>query len=648
MPPRLRALTLALTLSFSVVAGSPAPVRAAGDRLEQRRVPGRVLVRFDAAASSTARARALASVGGRIVDAIPQIGFSIVGVRRPVIDAVERLRAHPAIDVAEPSFVGRVALDPPGDPCAGLGCGAGRQWNLDAVAARAGWERFPATYYSREQKRALPPETAVKVAVLDTRIDIQDPDWQNDTTIPVTDAYDARNGGQLDMADEALERFLPSDTQQGSALFHGTFVAGIIAASANNGFGIAGVGYHAQIMPITVVNGDGVANSEDVAKGLVWAADHGARVVNLSLVFRDYSIAMQSAIHHALLSGALVVAAAGNDGKGEENPTYPAQMPGVTAVAATDEADRRGSCSNFGGNIAVAAPGVGILSIDSRGPGGVAVTGCGTSTAAPHVSALAALLFAQDPSRTAGDVRTIITQSADDDRFVEGVDEHFGAGRINVDRALRSGQGPRMGRIIATVPPAFGGTSSITSDVRLREGSSPVTKAEMFFDTLGAEGTGTSVAVEATEDPLVKRLAGQIDVPVSIPSGVHRVFVRAYDGAWSGAASGVLIVDRTPPVIEKVTASNAITPLGMPVRVTFDLKDDYALNATYTIEAYRRYQNETQAVYRSEPKSAGVPASVATTWLPPLTEVGSFRIVAVVEDEAGNKTRSKPVDVLVV
>src|SRR5687768_6748745 len=159
------------------------------------------------------------------------------------------------------------------------------------------------------------------------------------------------------------------------------------------------------------------------------------------------------------------------------------------AVSGVDEADRRAPCSNFGGHVSVAAPGTGILSADPRTVSKYSVAGCGTSTAAPHVSALAALLFAQNPSRTPGQVRAIIERSADDDRFHAGRDPYFGEGRINFERALRDGTGPVVDRVIATTPRAMGGPSSFDASAKA-VGDRPIREAEWFIDALGAPGSG--------------------------------------------------------------------------------------------------------------------------------------------------------------
>jgi subtilisin family serine protease len=176
-----------------------------------------------------------------------------------------------------------------------------------------------------------------------------------------------------------------------------------------------------------------------VADGIRYAADQGARIVNLSLGGPSSSVILEDAIQYAYNRGALVVAAAGNCAMGgfgcggTMNPVfYPAAYPTVLAVAATDENDNRASFSEYHPYVAVAAPGMGIYStLKDGGYGNLN----GTSMAAPHVSGLAALIWSLDPSRSRDQVRSVIETTADD-LGSPGKDNFFGYGRINARRAL--------------------------------------------------------------------------------------------------------------------------------------------------------------------------------------------------------------------
>lgn len=175
---------------------------------------------------------------------------------------------------------------------------------------------------------------------------------------------------------------------------HGTHVAGIVAANANNGIGIAGLSRTALLQSIKVLGADCSGQLDAVASGIVWAVDSGAAVLNLSIESDASSAALDAAVQYALKNGRVVIAAAGN-GNGScgllVGPcSYPAQIPGVLGVAATTQANTAASFSDVGSWVDVAAPGQGIVST-YLGSGYISESG--TSMAAPHVSALAAMLI---------------------------------------------------------------------------------------------------------------------------------------------------------------------------------------------------------------------------------------------------------------
>ena len=173
----------------------------------------------------------------------------------------------------------------------------------------------------------------------------------------------------------------PGDTRDTSAVGHGTLVAGIAAAMTNNGVGIAGVAWDAHVLPVKVLNYYGNGDDFLIGKGIVWAADHGADIINLSLGGAAESGGLCEAVEYATSKGALVVAAAGN---GEDRAAmYPAACPGAVAVTATDANGDFTYFSNYGRWVDLAAPGVQITS--TRNDGGYLAED-GTSFAAPIVS----------------------------------------------------------------------------------------------------------------------------------------------------------------------------------------------------------------------------------------------------------------------
>ncbi|MCL5110053.1 MAG: S8 family peptidase [Chloroflexi bacterium] len=226
--------------------------------------------------------------------------------------------------------------------------------------------------------------------------------------------------------------------------YHGTMVAGIAAANTSNATGVAGVAWNTRLMPVKVLDGSGHGTDSTLACGIVYAADHGARVINLSLGTASLSSTLNNAIDYAYSRGSLLVAAAGNCGvvgtEGcayQNQPSYPAASPHVLAVAATDRNDSRASFSTQGSYVDVAAPGQDIL---STYPGGYA-SGRGTSFAAPYVSGLAGLLLARYPGYSPDQLAAAIVNNAEDLGPIIGKDPEYGCGRINAYRSLAYGTG---------------------------------------------------------------------------------------------------------------------------------------------------------------------------------------------------------------
>jgi subtilisin family serine protease len=265
------------------------------------------------------------------------------------------------------------------------------QWGL----RRAG---FPAAWDVTRGSRS------VVVAVLDTGVDATHPELR-DAIVPGRDVVN----GDAD----------PSDDNG-----HGTAVAGVVAARANNGAGVVGACWNCSVMPVKVLGASGTGTSTDVAAGIIWAANHGARVINLSLGAPDSTEAMLAAVTYALAKDVVIVASAGNSSS--DLPFYPAAAPNVIGVAATNESDRLYSWSNRGQWVQVAAPGCNAAPWPNNGYVGF----CGTSAAAPLVAGLAGLVRSAQPQATSTQVAAAVEDS------VEGISADVNRGRINAALAL--------------------------------------------------------------------------------------------------------------------------------------------------------------------------------------------------------------------
>jgi hypothetical protein len=215
---------------------------------------------------------------------------------------------------------------------------------------------------------------------------------------------------------------------------HGTHVAGIAAAVTDNSEGVASIAFDTSIMPLKVLDSAGNGYYSSVASGVIWAADHGAKVINLSLGGTSYSKTLEDAVNYADAVGALVIASSGNSG--DQTVYYPAAYENAMAIGATNESDQRASFSSYGAELSVSAPGTDIISTFwTPSIGSAYGWGSGTSQAAPLVSGLAALLFSQNSTRTNDIVRNVIERSADDIGLSDW-DIETGHGRINAYSAF--------------------------------------------------------------------------------------------------------------------------------------------------------------------------------------------------------------------
>jgi len=217
---------------------------------------------------------------------------------------------------------------------------------------------------------------------------------------------------------------------------HGTHVAGTIAQTTNNGFGVAGLAYCSTILPVKVLNANGSGTLADVADGIRWAGDHGAQVINLSLGGGRRSKVLENAVAHARSRGVVVVCAAGNNGRYVESP---ASEPGSFAVSAIDSGDAIAWFSSRGPEVDIAAPGVNVLqhTICEHGRNQCQqfAAWSGTSMAAPHVAGVAAMvvgLGVTNPDR----VESILQQTAVRPEHGDNNKELYGAGIVSASEAV--------------------------------------------------------------------------------------------------------------------------------------------------------------------------------------------------------------------
>ncbi len=284
-----------------------------------------------------------------------------------------------------------------------------QQWNLHSINVESSWQ-------DTKGKGAI-------VAVIDTGIS-EVPDLKETKFAKGYDFVNDREDARDDNG-------------------HGTHVAGTIAQSTNNGFGVAGIAYEATLMPLKVLSASGGGTVADIAEAIRFAADHNADVINMSLGGGGESLAMAEAIDYAHKKGVLIIAAAGNSS--QNSASYPARYPHVLGVGALDASGQKAAYSNFGAGIDISAPG-GLTSGDNTAGGilqntidpstgeSIFTALQGTSMAAPHVAGVAALVKAsgiKDPD----EVAAALTQSArkvQDDEL-----NHYGEGKLDAAAAVK-------------------------------------------------------------------------------------------------------------------------------------------------------------------------------------------------------------------
>ncbi len=348
-------------------AGAPRePEPAVRNSTAVRYDPRRVAVTFKPGTTRAQARTVISDAGGTIEAVIPQINAYLVGVE-PRAEVLASLESSSAVASAAKEPIAEAFDTSPDDT----------DWPQQESLRVAG---FPKAWDVTQGS------SKVVVAVLDTGVDSKHPDLRG----ALVAGWD----------------FIDNDADPADEHGHGTAVAGVIGARSNNHAGGAGICWLCLVMPIRVLDSTGSGDDTLIAAGVVWATDHGAQVINLSLGGPGSSVELTNALAYANAKGAVVVAAAGN--AGVTTQFFPAADPRVVSVAATTVADQRFSWSNFGSWVRLAAPGCNVATILGGGYG----TFCGTSSATPLVSGLVALELSAQPAATAREAEDALARAA--------------------------------------------------------------------------------------------------------------------------------------------------------------------------------------------------------------------------------------------
>jgi len=463
-------------------------------------VADEIIVKFKDGANSVAITNTL---GGDVQESSPVPNVETIQIPdgSTVSKELVKYNNHPSVEYAEPNYIGKI-FGSSNDPS------LSQQWSIPKMKVDAAWDTTKG-------------DASVIIAVIDTGVDVDHPDLMSNlvsgynTINDTTDADDDNN--------------------------HGTHVAGIAAGIVDNNVGISGIAGKSKIMPIKAMGSNGTGQMSDVIEGIYWAADHGAKVINMSLGFAAPSApqSLQDAVDYAYNKGVVVIAAAGNDNVG--TPRYPAALNHVIAVAATDSSDKKASFSNYGSHIDVAAPGVNIYSTIRDGQYGMMN---GTSMATPNVSGVVALILANNPNLTPAQVESLLASTATDLGALKK-DSIFGYGLVNAFAAL-------TGKVATEAPAANnitvtnnGNANDIISVAGVKAGDT----IKAYAKATGGEPLGMGTVV-----------AGETSIIISVPQlgkAKSNVYVTATRGAFDESVRVAKAYD-AEPVSPPIDASKIV------------------------------------------------------------------------------------------
>ena len=356
-------------------------------------VSDEIIVKFKSSASDSAIINMLNAQESEVLSTLEAYDLTVADVPEgETVDSfVDAMEAQPNVEYAQPNYVYKkcITFNDPGIPY---------QWYLDKIGVPSAWDITTGL-------------SSVRVAVLDSGIDSTHPE------------FEGKIYAQIDTANNDNYAY---DIVDG----HGTHVSGIIAATANNSRGIAGIAPSVQLIEVDVFNGEHAATT-DIIDGIQFAMNRGADIINMSLGGYGENDALETALNNAVSAGIVCIAAAGNDNTSQYS--FPSDFPSVISVIATDQNDNKAYFSNYGAAKDISAPGTEIL---STFPVQDYKFLQGTSMAAPVVSGVVALMLSANPSLTVNDVKNILYNTAVD-LGPAGKDDTFANGRVDAYQAVR-------------------------------------------------------------------------------------------------------------------------------------------------------------------------------------------------------------------
>lgn len=569
--PRPAAARFALAASFVAAAAAMFPAVAHAAKPE-RFAAGRILVSPRAGLPAAEFNRIIKTHGGRAARKMKSVNMYVVEVPAGRETALlQALQRNPHVKFAELDG----ELPPQMTPTDTYYANA---WHLPKIGAPAAWDAATGA--------------GITIAVLDGGVDGTHPDLAA-RMVPGWNFFD-NNNNTTDISG------------------HGTKVAGVAAAIGNNAAGVTGGAWNAKIMPLRIANASGgISYYSTVADAITYAADHGARVANVSYIVSNVE-AIQTAAQYMRSKGGVVVASAGNTGAYDGS----ANTSAIITAAATDSADARTSWSVYGPIVDIAAPGVGIYTTTAGGGYG-AVNG--TSFSSPLTASVVALMLSANPALQPSQVDSILASTADD-FGTPGRDDYYGAGRINAARAVAAARGAVPADTQAPTVSVSAPGSTVSGIVAVNVNAADnvgVTRVELY--------AGGALVATDTASPYSFSWdsASRADGPTSLVA-------TAYDAAGNSKSSTVNVT-----VANKVTA-DTIAP-------TVNIANPAAGasvngNVAITVKASDNVAVTAVSLYIDGALKATGNASLSYTWNARKATRGAHTIQAVARDAAGNES----------
>ena len=446
--------------------------------------------------------------------------------------------------------------------------------------------------------------SGITIAILDSGIDSNHPDLAPNL-VPGYNTYD----NNTDLAD---------------VCGHGTKVAGSAAAVANNAVGAAGIAGQSKIMPIRIAylyNGSCWGNFSTIAAGVTYAADHGARIANVSYGNIPQSSAVISAAQYLMSKGGLLFASAGNSGT---DPGFPVQST-IVMVGATDSADNIASFSSYGTYVMLSAPGVGVYTtVMGGGYGGVN----GTSFASPIAAGVAALMMSANPALSPTQVQNLL-YSTSVDLGAPGRDNYFGYGRVDAAAAVaaaRSAQAPSDSQApsVSITSPTGGSTVKGLASIQVSAS-----------DNVGVNRVDLKVNGSVVASDSASPYTFSWD-STTVADGTVSLVAVAYDAAGNQASSSTVsikvanapvVADTIAPTVSISNPVNGLVVSGNSTTVSVSASDNMGA-AGISLSLY----------IDGALKAQGTGATLTYNWNTRKLKAGTHTVQVIARDAAGNSS----------